>query len=208
MKKLIELETDKDFEEFQEILSKVHEGHVLGTLKQVVAKPDGSYNYVDLQQNVAESKPILQVNGNYFYITIQNLRRVDARKIQTMWNMVLQRGTGRFAKGEANDYVLTVDVIRNELQKGFVYCISAVQPIFVSGDGSNDLTLAFELTNVRCAKDEVSQYDVDYEAALREESGNEVYKISTYEDDFADNGEEERFDENDDIVSNDEYTEV
>lgn len=205
MKKLIELETDKDFEEFQEILSKVRDGHVVGTLKQVVTKPDGSYNYVDIQQNVAESKAILQINGNYFYVTIQNLRRVDVRKIQTMWNMVLQRGTGRFVKGEANDYVMTVDVVRDELEKGFVYCITAVQPIFVSGDGSNDLTIVFELGNVRCAKDEVSLYDVEYEAAIREESGNEVYKTSTYEDDFADENEDDSFDENEDIVSNDGY---
>lgn len=206
MKKLVELETDRDFEEFQEILAKVREGHVVGTLRQVAAAPNGGYNYVDLQQNVVESNAVLRINGNYFYVTIQNIRRVDVRKLQTMWNMVLQRGTKQFSKGEANDYLLTVDILRDELHKGFVYCVSAVQPILASGEGDNDLTLVFELGNVRCSKDEISQYDVDYEAALREESGNEVYKFHTYEDDFTDD-KEDAFSENDDIVNNDEYIE-
>lgn len=205
MKKLTELETDKDFEEFGEILSKVSNGNIIGTLRQVVTKPDGSgYNYVDVQQAVSQSKTLVQVNENYLYITVQNVRSDDVRKIQTMWNMVLQRGTQCFVKGKANDYMLTVDLVRNELEtEGRVYCISAIQPVFMSSEGNRDLTVVFAFDNVRCAKDEVSMYDVEYEAAIREESGNDVYKISDSDDEDA---ESEGYDENDGVLNTDEYT--
>ena len=201
MKRLIDLQTPEDFSEFSEILSKISDSNIVGTLKQVAARPDGLYNYTDLQQAVADSKVVVQIDNGYLYVTVQNLRRVDVRKLKTMWNTVLTRGTQQFRKGLANDYIMVIDIIKDELQKGFVYCITAAQPTFVSGDGDNDLMFAFSLENARCSKDEVSQYDVEYEAALREESGNEVYNFNDDVDDD-NNNSEDTFDENSDIIDN------
>lgn len=213
MKKLIELETDKDFEEFSEILSKVNNGNLLATLKQAIKRPDGNYSFVDLQQNMSESKAIVQINGDYVYITVREMRRAATYKIKNMFNTVLQRGTRRYAKGEENDYVLVLDVGRDESEtKGLVYLISAVSPIMVSNDGDTDLTFVFALEDVRCSKDEVSIYDIDYEVDSTSDAERELVEndLDGYESEY----EEEEFEENedilgnDDILSNDEYTEV
>lgn len=203
MKRLIDIESPEELNEFSEILSKISNSNIVGTLKQVLARPDGLYNYTDLQQAVSDSKVLVQIANGYLYITVQNLRRVDVRKLKTMWNTVLARGTQQFRKGQANDYIMVVDIVKDELQKGFVYCITAAQPIFVSGDGDNDLVFVFPLENARCSKDEVSIYDVDYEVALREESGNDVYNFNEDTDD--DEGSEDTFDENSDIIDNSKY---
>lgn len=203
MKKLTELATDADFEELEEILSKVSNSNIVGTLRQAV-EHNGEYNFVDIEQAVSESKTVISINEGFIYFAVQNVQNESVRRIQSMWDIVLQRGTGRFVKGEANDYVLTVDLVCNELEgKGLVYCISAIQPVFVSSDNTRTLMLAFPLENARCAKDEVSLYDVEYEAALREESGNEVYKVGTGGEDNEDNN---AYDETDDFIGTDEYT--
>ena len=215
MIRLIDLETDEEFAEFDEILTKVRSGNIVGTLRQAVKKPNNGesgdedpsaveYTYVDLQQAVSSAKTLVQINGNYLYITVQDVHNEDIRKILTMWNMILQRGTQRFLKGEANDYLLTIDLVRDEVEKeGITYCISAIQPIFATNENSRVLTFVFELANVRCTKDEVSIYDVEYEASLREASGDDVYKISA---DYEDEDEDEGFEENTDVLNNDRYT--
>lgn len=203
MIRIIDLETDEELAEFEEILSKVRNGNIIGTLRQAVEKADEEYNYVDLQQAVSSSKALVQINGDYLYITVQDIHNDDIRKILSMWNMILSRGTQRFLKGEANDYLLTIDLVRSEVEKeGIVYCVSGVQPILATSENSRCLTFVFALDSVRCSKDEVSIYDVEYEAAMREESGDEVYKIAEYEDD----NEDTAFEENADILDNNEYT--
>lgn len=182
MKRLIDLETDEEFSELSEIISEVCNGSIVATMRQAVKKPDGTYNYIDLQQGVTDAKSILQINGEYFYITIQDIRRTDVRKIMTMWNTVLQRGTNCYMKGEANDYLLTIDVVHNDQKKSLVYIVSAIQPVFVSGESDRDLMLVFSISDIRCSKDEVSMYDIEYEEALREESGDDVYKFGIDEE--------------------------
>lgn len=206
MRKLTELETEKDFAELEEILSKVRDGNIVGTMRQAV-KHDGEYSYIDIEQAVSQSEAIVYINEGFLYITVQNVRSEQVRKIKSMWNMVLQRGTQRFVKGEANDYLLAIDLICNELEgKGLVYCISGVQPAFVSSESNRTLMLVFPFDNVRCAKDEVSMYDVEYEAALREESGNDVYKMDKYDEDDEDDENGEAYEENNDFIGTNEYT--
>lgn len=205
MRKLTELETEEDFAELEEILSKVRSGNIIGTIRQAI-KHDDEYSYIDIEQAVSESEPIVYINEEFLYITVQNVRSEQVRKIRTMWDMVLQRGTQRFVKGEANDYLLTIDLVRNELEgKGLVYCISAVQPVFVSNENNRTLMFAFPINSVRCSKDEISIYDVEYEAALREESGNDLYNMDIYNDE-EDEENSETYEENKDIIGTDEYT--
>ncbi len=205
MKRLIDLSTDEEFAELAEILAKAREGHSVGTMKQVVQNVGTEgYRYVDLQQNTSESSTILQVNGDYFYVTIQRQTRIDVRKFRTMWNTVLQRGTLQFTKGLPNDYIFVLEVGKSEMDKGYVYCVSAVQPIFVTSDGDMDLTFVFPLENVSCAKEEISVYDVEYEASMREESGNSAYAFDFDEDE----DEPENFEENEEVLKTDEFTEV
>lgn len=208
-KRLVELETKDDFAELTEILSKVHNAHAVGTIKQAAIDKNGEYSYIDLQQDVAESKTIFQINGDYFYITIQNLRRTDVKKMKTHWNTVLQRGTQQFKKGKENDYIFTIDVIQNELQVGFVYGISAAQPIFVSSDGDTDLVFVFPMENVMCSKSELSMYDIEYEESVREDSQNDVYNFKGEQEEEEKEEEfDETLDEAKEIISNDKYIEL
>lgn len=207
MKRLIELETDEDFAEYREILEKARNGHTVGTLKQVMHNPEtDQYSYIDLQQNTAESSAVVQVNENYFYVTLQRQTRTDVRKIRNMWNTMLSRGTLQFSKGLANDYLLTIDVGYTDFDKGIAYVLSAVQPIFVTNEGDMDLTFVFPIENVRCAKEEISVYDIDYEVAMRNESGDKAYAFDFDEDE--DEFEETDADENEEFLNNDSFTGV
>lgn len=207
MRRLVDIETKEEFAELSEILAKVRNAHAVGTIKQAALKENGEYSYIDLQQDVTETRTILQIEGSYFYVTIENIRRNSVRKMKTMWNTVLQRGTQQFEKGKANDYLFTIDIVHNELEKGLVYSVSAVQPIFVSSDGDTDLKFVFPLDCARCSKDEVSMYDIEYEEAIREESGNDVYNFKN-EDEDDEESNEESAEESEDFISNDKYTEI
>lgn len=204
MKKLIELETDEEFKELEEILSKVSNGQIVATLRQAVPNPNGTFNSLDVQQVVANTASLVQINDEYIYFTLRNLNRVDVRKVHNLWNIVLQRGTQRFTQGLENDYWLTVDVVHHDEKEGIMYLISGVQPVFASSDNSTDLTLVFGINNVRCNKETVSVYELDYEIALREESENEVYDFED-EDDLVENGYDENNEllDNADVLSND-----
>lgn len=205
MRKLTELETDKDFEEFSLILSKLHDSHAVITMKQAVQRKDGEYNYVDLQQTVAENQTLVQINGQYMFITLRNARRKSSQKARVMWNTVLQRGTNQFKKGEANDYILVVDMCRSELEKGVAYCLSGFQPIFMSSEGDNDLTFVFTIGSAACGIEEVSMYDIEYELENEEESS---LNTDADEGDYSDEPDDldSNYDDNDEFLNTDMFT--
>lgn len=210
MLRLTEFNTDEDFEMFREVLEKASQGHIVATLKQAMKHPDGGYNYLDMEQYVANQQGFIQVNGEFVYITLHNMTKPDCKKIKSMYNIMLQHGTQMFGKGEANDYVLLIDIAHNELEKGYTYIFSCLQPIFVSGDGDDDLTLVFAINNVLCGKESVSMYDVEYEKDMREAREDEVHKF-VLDDDLDENEDEDNsFDEisgdGSDFVNTDEYT--
>lgn len=69
----------------------------------------------------------------------------------------------------------------------------------------------FSMNNVRCAKEEASIYDLDYEVALREESGSDVYQFDT--DDIGEDIDEAERREDvlgvaDDFISTDKYLNI
>ena len=205
MRKLTELSTDSDFEEFSTILSKLHDSHAVITMKQAVQRKDGEYNYVDLQQTVTENRTTVQINGQFVFITLHNSRRPSSQKARTMWNTVLQRGTNQFKKGEANDYIFVLDMCRSELDKGTAYCLSAFQPIFMSGEGDSDLSFVFSLESVACGIESVSMYDIEYELENEEESS---INTDADEGDYSDEPDDadENYDANDDFLNTDMFT--
>lgn len=86
MRKLTELSTDSDFEEFSTILSKLHDSHAVITMKQAVQRKDGEYNYVDLQQTVTENRTTVQINGQFVFITLHNSRELHIFRQRKRYN--------------------------------------------------------------------------------------------------------------------------
>lgn len=201
MKQLIELSTDRDFEEFAEVLEKVRDSHAVGNLKQVVVNGE-ECNYTDLQRVVAETKVMFQINGDFCYVTLSTASRNDVQQIRNFWNTVLQRGTQRFKKGEVNDYLLTIDICRNELNDRTSYLVSCVQPVFVTSESERDLMLVFPLENVYFTKAEVDIYDLEYEMSTMDDSN---INYGEYDDEEE---SEEEYNENDDFLATDQFTEV
>lgn len=213
MKRILDLETDAEFSEFGEVLDKANKGNMVCTLKQAIYSPKtDTYEYVDIRQIVTKTKLFVRLNGDYFYITVSDMRRTEVYAVKDLFNTVIQHGTQKYRTGNANDYLLVVNVGNsNELATtGFIYTITGVQPIFVSGDGDKDLTLVFDLEKVYYSKDKVSVYDVEYDVAERREKGDDAYdpltdETETYElDERSQDALEvaDNFISNDDILSN------
>lgn len=213
LKRLIDFNTQEDFDMYKEVLDKISNGgNIVVTLKQASENPDGSYKYVDVRQVVSDVTPLIQMNDTFFYVTARDMRKLESRKIAQLWELYLQRGTKNFTEGKPNDYLLVIDIAKNELSEGHIYCLSAVAPAFAGMDVSHNFTFLFSVDDVRCTKDNISIYDVEYEASLREESGDEVHKFNSYEDeelgDITDKDLEDEFDENDGFVDTSEFTDV
>lgn len=214
MIRLVDIATDEDKALYREVLEKIKDGHVVGTLKQAIANPNGGYNYADLQQEVTRQQSIIQINGKYVYFTLMNLMKSEALKFHSIQRIVLGRGTHKFEKGEPNDYIYAVDLILNELELGWVYMLTGLQPIFMSSETEKDLTFVFDIEDVRCMKEPVTIYDVEYEQSIRDEMGDEVHKFDNHNslnDDFEGEGsyvDDEGFDlyEGEDAVNTDEFT--
>ncbi len=69
--------------------------------------------------------------------------------------------------------------------------------------------LVFQLKDIWYSKDVVSIYDIEYEIAQREESQNDVYKVTICEDeDEQEREESETPEETADFISTDKYTDV
>ena len=210
MIKLIDLTTDEDFEMYREVISKISNGNIVATLKQAIPHPDGGYTHVDIEQYVAVQKSIIQINGEFVYVTVRDMETPDCKKIKSMFNVMLQHGTQQFEKGAANDYVLTIEVACNELHIGYTYILSCIQPIFISGDGDEDLTLVFLIGNVLVGKEAVSIYDVEYEMDMREAREDNVHKFDFGDEDDTSTDEDDDnlliSDDGSDFVDTSDYT--
>lgn len=207
MKRLIDLSSNEDFAELSQILERLRHGDVVATLKQVMKKPDGSYAYVDLQKMVVEkANPLLQMNGKWFYLTMQSINDNNTRKMHSMWNTVLQKGTQQSKAGKPNDYMMVIDVVRSDLEdgqaKGFVYCITAIQPVICSPDGKGNLAFVFEIEDITCAKDTITAEELEFELS---EEVEEPFFVS---DDDDDNSQETDNYTGEAFVDNSKYTEV
>lgn len=190
MKRLTDLQGDADFAELDEILYKIKHGQINATLKQGSQKEDGTYVYVDVQKVSSDANPLLQINNNYVYVIIRNGRMESVKRIKSLWDILLQRGTQRSLQGLPNDYVLILDCLNFNDKTEWYYGITCVQPIIVSMDADGSITLCFDIADVNVTKEKVSIYDVNEEIAYRESIGD-VPDISDYEIDERDTKDEE-----------------
>lgn len=159
MRALVQLETDKEFKIFAEVLRKIVEsGKVVASIKQYIEDEDGyAQEPANIQRVVVEQGMTVQVEGKLVYATIQGLRKNDVRKVQSLWKTVVARGQSQFLQQKANDYYMTLDCVAVDEDKGYSYGFFALHtPMFCSGDGDDDLCFAIDLTD--CAID-VSKYD-------------------------------------------------
>lgn len=187
MKRLIDLQTNEDFAELTQILERLRHSDVVASLKQVMKKPDGTYAYVDLQKMVVETaNPLLQMNGKWFYLTMQSVNDNNTRKMHSMWNTVLQKGTQQNKAGKPNDYMMVIDIVRSDLEdgqsSGYVYCITGIQPVFCSPDGKGNLMFVFEIEDITCSKDAISAAELEFE--LSEEQDDSIFGLEDDEDDY------------------------
>lgn len=190
MKRLTDLQGDADFAELDEILYKIKHGQTNATLKQGSQKEDGTYLYVDVQKVSSDANPLLQINDNYVYVIIRNGRTESVKRIKTLWDILLQRGTQRSLQGLPNDYVLILDCLNYDDKTGWYHAVTCVQPIIVSMDADGSITLCFDIADVNVTKENVSIYDVDEEIAYRESIGD-IPDISDFAIDERDTNNEE-----------------
>ncbi len=213
MKRLVDLQTDAEFAELSQILERVRHGDLVATLKQVVKKPNGEYGYIDLQKQAVNGiNTILQSNDKWFYVTVQNVNDVNVRRLQSMWQTVLQRGTQQNKSGAANDYLMVLDVVRTDIKdgadEGFIYGITALQPVFGHADGRSNLMFCFEMGDVSCSKEAFNTAEIEFEISEREASGDVPYidDEDFEENDRMNDGASEYTGES--FVNTDKYTKV
>lgn len=181
MRALIQLETEKEFKIFSEVLRKIVEGgKTVACIKQYIEDEDGyAQESANIQRVVIEQGMTVQVEGKLVYATIQGLRRPDVRKIQGLWKTVVARGQSQYSQQKANDYYMTLDCVAVDEDKGYSYGFFGLHtPMFCSGDGDDDLCFAFDLAD--CAID-VSHYDAheaEYYAMVdAEENSNQSVDV-------------------------------
>lgn len=172
MKRLIDLQSDAEFAELDEILKKIRHGQINATLKQGSQNKDDTYSYIDIQKVSSDANPLLQINDNYVYIIIRNGRTESVKRIKSLWDTLLQRGTQRSVQGLPNDYVLILDCLRYDERTEWYHGVTCVQPIMVSTDADGTLTMCFDISDVNVTKEIVSTYAVDEEIAYRESIGD------------------------------------
>lgn len=181
MKALIQLETDKEFSTFAEILRKIVEnGKIVACIKQYIEDEDGyQQEEATIQRVVLEQGATVQVEGKLVYVTIQGLRKENVRKVQALWKTVVARGQSQFLKKQANDYYLTLDCVAIDEDAGFSYGFFGLHtPPFASSDGDDDLCFAFDLADCAVDKSHYNAHDAEYYAMVdAEENGSDLEVI-------------------------------
>lgn len=185
-------DTQNSLDEFAEVLDKCRECDCISTLKSFIKRSDGEFNHMDLQQNVSINvTSTVLINDKFIYVTLNSSNMADLRQIKEMWQTVLQRGTKKALAGKANDYVLVIDLVKQELEKNLVYTLSFMQPVFISTDGDS-VILVFEMDNMFFGKDTVTLDEIEYE----EELDRDRYEESNFESEYS---------ETDEYIGTDEY---
>lgn len=149
----------------KEVLEKCRECDCLVTLRQAVQRADGNYNYMDLQQTTCSAACTVYVNENFIYVTISTGETAKLQCMTEMWEILLKHGTECMLAGKTNDYLLAVDLIKQELENSLAYTLAFVQPVFARFDNQS-LLFAFTLDSLYFSKDTVNLADLEYEEEL------------------------------------------
>ena len=162
--------------ELKEVLSKCRQCDCVVSLKQFIDNPNGGKNELVLQQNVCETNNVIYINGNYLYLSLTSATKNNTglTKIRSFWETVLRRGTARIQEGRPNDYSLFIDLLCSEYDKGKIYIISTVDPIFVTME-EKSLSLVFSLDDFCFGKENLTRDEVEYESALQEGRDTNIF---------------------------------
>ena len=202
----INANTEKQLSELSECLKKTQSCDVVATLKQFAESGDGKVTSVDIQTVSTVSKNAINVNEGLVHaeLTEREGSINELKKIRAMWQAVLNRGTVRFLRGEANDYGITIDLICSELENSKVYCVSFFNPSFMAGE-DRGISLAVPIDQFMYGIENVTLSEIEYEEeqqAMAERKSGNGYNGSTY----TDMDDEEEDEERDDEEQDDEYT--
>ena len=193
-------------DDFKECLENCVNCPALVGIKQIYETANGEKESADIEQFVVDCINNINIDASngYIYYNLHAEKQADFRKIYSTWKNVLSRGTFKFHQGEDNDYVFMIDLIKEDSEKSLAYNISFVAPIFVGfeneilGSENEGLMLVYGFDNMRFAKTEIDYVQVydELQYAKEVEKAAEEREI-----DDSNN----TFDENNGIISNDEY---
>lgn len=195
--------TKEQLAELSECLKKTKSCEVVATLKQFAESANGKVQSVDIQTVTAVSKNLINVNDGLVYAELSEREGSlnDLKKIRSMWQAVLNRGTTCFMRGEANDYGIAIDLICSELENGKVYCVSFFNPSFMAGE-DRGISFATPIEQFMFGIEELSLSEIEYEEELRAESGYGSTYTDMDEEESGDTEDDDTFASRDDIISN------
>lgn len=210
-----ELETDLEIMEFSECIDQCVSCDVLVTLRQKVetANDLDDVKVVTLQTQTFESTNEVEIpNNGFVYLRIRAFAE-EYKKLYSLWDTVQKRGTTRYRQGYDNDYILCVDLIKEDEKNNKAYRLTFIAPIFIGKENglyADDNTLILVFRGDAC---ESQVEDVDYVAVYdAEQYANELARQRVDEEsdeedneDFFDPNDEEEY-ENEDIISTDDIT--
>lgn len=206
---MTDLSNMEQVETLREVIRKCTDCACTATLKQYVRRPDGSFNSVDLSDVTCEVNAEINVDNVTVYIYIKTLERIQLMQLKNMWETKVKRGTQRFMQGKTeddrlNDYVMVIDLVKDEFENSLIYQLSVPDIKFVSFDEGRDDRMVFMLniSEMYFGVGEMTLQEAEYELQVKEaEEGGYGY----VDPDLEDEDDEETFDDNDEFIGNDDY---
>lgn len=192
--------------EFFECAERCQNCDLLVTIKQAIfGKSDEGKTIVtdmiDVEQMTVKTATTVYMDSNpadgipYHYVRLLSVDKTDLRRIYSLWETVLQRGTLMKQKGSVNDYILVFDLAHLNEEDGVMHYISYRNPVFL-GMEERSLLLVVPFDNMQfniTTVDVVQIYDeVEYET--------ETFRHTAEKDAISSSGDS--FDENNDVLSN------
>lgn len=206
---LNQINSQEELSDFKKVLYKVRECDIVVTLKRFIPRPDGKLNNMILQQSTCKIKSLININEEFIYLTLISSNKAELKKIKSMWETVLRRGTQTALESKQNDYALVIDLIKQELQYNTVYTLSFTQPVFVSREDDNRSTglaefmLVFKADHVYFGIENLTLDEIEYGMSLNRER-----EIGNYNSDIDSDSDDNTKAENEDFISNEKFLNV
>lgn len=197
MKKAIDID-ETDLTDFESCLNKCSSCDCLVTLKKFIQVPNGEFNQLEIDKHIIPTKNSIKINNNYIYLTLNPVQDfIYLKKIKSLWEQYLDRGTENFMQNKGNDFAFLLDLVTQDIENHLAYVLSFINPIFMAFDDET-LEIAFTMDCMRYEIAEIDyaylQGEIDYEVELEKDTDN--YKNNN------DNDYEE------DVISNEEWFDI
>lgn len=181
--------------ELEECLINCRHCNCLATVKQAMITTEGNINLTNISETQFDVTAFITINNNRFYVRLETNEPIEIKKVLAFRDTVNERGTQKFLRGQDNDYIFVVDLIKENEQENLVYIMSFVSPLFMTTEDGG-LYAVYDFDNMHFSRDEVDFVDVLNEIEYAEE----IEKFALERE-----GEQEQdFDENEEYIGNDE----